>query len=228
MGRITGLVEVAHIDRGARRRAGILRATLVAAAIGVLAIACTPAPLPPPGAVSSATPQAAQVVSTVGPTPAPTQTPTVAPTATPSPIPTATSVPEIVVELAEDVMSDHVNDALAGQPLADTPFGPATVSWMRVDLADGAIVLSGEAQAGFIRLPVAATSTVVVESGRPLVRLSQVTVGGAVVPEPVRVTMEQALQGEVDRVVAGERFRARAVTIGADRLIVRGTPSEVP
>jgi hypothetical protein len=132
------------------------------------------------------------------------------------------------VELAEDVLSERVNGALVGQPLADTPFGPATITWMRVELADGGIALAGEAQAGFLRLPVVADGTADVQAGRPLVRLRQVTLGGVVVPEPVRATLEQALQGEVDRAVASERFRARAVTIDAERLTVRGTQGGAP
>ncbi|MDP8924401.1 MAG: hypothetical protein M3O34_16205 [Chloroflexota bacterium] len=131
-------------------------------------------------------------------------------------------MPEAVVELAETFLTERVNAVLVGRPLAETPFGTAMVSYLSVQLADGGVTMTGEAQAGFVRLPIATSGTVDVADGRSVVRLGDVSVGGVVVPEPVRQGMEQVLQQEVDRAVAQERFRARTIVIEQGKLTARG------
>lgn len=82
--------------------------------------------------------------------------------------------------------------------------------------------MTGEAQAGFVRLPIATSGTVEVADGRPVVRLGDVSVGGVVVPEPVRQGMEQVLQQEVDRAIDREGFQVRTLVVEQGKLTVRG------
>lgn len=198
---------------------------------------CTITPPSPPGGASALPPTplptlaapatpTAPLTAVARATPAPSATVTPVPTATGVPtvpsVPTATTVPEVVVELVEGLLTERVNAALVGQPLADTPFGPASVSYVAVQLADGGVTLTGEAQAGWVRLPIASAATIDVADGRPVVHLGNVTVGGVVVPEPVRQSMEQVLQAEVNRAVARDNFQVRTVVIEQGKLTVRG------
>jgi hypothetical protein len=208
--------------------------------VGMLAGGCSVAPpAPPPDGIvaeepaTAPSPPAAPTLPTVlTPTTPPraTAAPSATPTATPTgtPIPAATAIPDVAVELAEALLTERVNAALVGQPLAETPFGTATVSSLSVRLADGSIILTGEAQAGWVRLPVASSATVDVTAGRPGVLLGDVVVGGVVVPEPVRLAMQQVLQDEVDRALAREGFRVRTVTVEDGKLTVRGRPLGEP
>ena len=111
---------------------------------------------------------------------------------------------------------------LVGQPLADTPLGPATVQEVAVQLEAGRALITGQVRAGFMNLPASLTVTATVDAERPLVHVEQLSVGGFGLPDAARQAVEVRLQAEVDRALAQQNARVEAVEIRPGTLAVTG------
>ncbi len=126
------------------------------------------------------------------------------------------------IEVDQATISQQANAMLVGQPLADTPLGPATVQEVTVQLEDGRALITGQVRAGFMNLPASLTVTATVEAGRPLVHVEQLAVGGFGMPDAARQAVEARLQGEVDKALAQQNARIDAVEIRPGTLAVSG------
>ncbi len=126
------------------------------------------------------------------------------------------------IEVDQATISQQANAMLVGQPLADTPLGPATVQEVTVQLEDGRALITGQVRAGFMNLPASLTVTATVEAGRPLVHVEQLAVGGFGMPDAARQAVEARLQGEVDKALAQQSARIDAVEIRPGTLAVSG------
>src|ERR671927_1545057 len=98
----------------------MLRLLIAAGALLVIALSSFGARSPPP------------------PSPAPNPT---------SPLPTPAPNEESL-ELTDAALTDQLNARLAGQPLGDTPLGPASLRHVSVEFRNGQVLTSGEALAG--------------------------------------------------------------------------------
>lgn len=187
----------------------------------LLATGCTVNPPPPPQPLATPAEVADGAAPTATATPLPTAT--MAPTPTPPPLPSPAPTPsELLVELDEAILTRLLNEDLAGQWQVQTTFGTATVRNLLVQIRDDRVVVTGDAQTGFFSLPLAVTTTVTVQSGRPVVRVLEASVGGVLLPEGARQQIEITLQGALDRAVARERFELRTLDLSGGMLTARG------
>jgi hypothetical protein len=153
----------------------------------------------------------------VGGSPAvPQDTDHVAPPPTPGPS-------ELSFELTQATLTERLNQRLAGQPLGDTPLGPATLTRMSAQLKPGQIVASGDAQAGGASVPVSVTGHVDMQAGRPQVIISDARAAGVPLPSATREALRTALQEQVDQELARLPMRVKSVTITEGKLLVIGT-----
>ena len=134
----------------------------------------------------------------------------------------APAAPVNTIEVDQATLSEQANAMLVGQPLADTPLGPATVKEVSVQLEDGRALITGQVKAGFMSLPARLTVTATVEGGRPLVHVEQLAVGTFGLPDAARQAVEARIQGEVDRALAQQNARVDAVEIRPGTLAVGG------
>ncbi|MGE3268441.1 MAG: hypothetical protein AB7P40_06820 [Chloroflexota bacterium] len=140
-------------------------------------------------------------------------------------MPTATLVPrDVVVEVTEAQLETQLNDVLVGQPLGNTPLGDATIQSVSVQLRDHLIQVGGGARAGFLQAPFLASGTIVPNSaGRPMVQVSQASVGGIELPEPVRESLAGSLQGHIDGLLTQQAVKIRTIDIADGKMRVVGT-----
>lgn len=127
-----------------------------------------------------------------------------------------------MVEVDEATLTEQANANLAGQPLGDTPLGPATVRTVAVQLRDGQVRATGTAQVGPTPLPVSLTATITAQAGRLDVALADARISGLPMPASARQYVEQALQTQVDQVLSGRQVRVRSVTVAEGKLTIVG------
>jgi hypothetical protein len=127
------------------------------------------------------------------------------------------------IELDQATLTEQANAFMVGQPLADTPLGPASVQEISVQLEEGRALVTGRVRAGFMTLPASLTATAVVEGERPIVRVEQLVVGGFAVPDAARQLVETRIQAEADRMLAQIGARVAAVIIRPGTLALTGT-----
>lgn len=126
------------------------------------------------------------------------------------------------IEVDQATLSEQANAMLVGQPLADTPLGPATVQALSVRLEDGRALIEGQVRAGFMTLPASLTVTATVEAERPLVHVEQLAVGGFGLPDAARQAVEARIQAEVDRALAQQNARVEAIAIRPGTVAISG------
>lgn len=187
----------------------LLLLTIGAAAFGVLYFLRSPAvtnlmQMVAPGVTATATPPP------VSPTP-------------PGRAPAGPGVISYTID--EETLTRQVNTTLAGQPLGDTPFGPATVRSLTIRLQDSGISATGTAQAGPVALPVSLAGAPMVQNGQLRITVSQATIGGVPLPATVLRQIESLLQGQADALLGNLRVRITTVTTGDGALTVSGTPT---
>jgi hypothetical protein len=140
------------------------------------------------------------------------QPPLHAPTAAASPTTAPAPDPEAIT-LSEAGLTAQANRALAGQTIAETPLGPAVVENLTIRVAEGQILTDGTARAGAVSLPIAASFSVTVVEGRPVVAVRTASLGGIPLPEPTLRALERAAQAPVDQALSEQRVRIRSVTM---------------
>jgi hypothetical protein len=145
------------------------------------------------------------------------------PTAAPAPTPTAQSR-DVVVEVTESQLQTQLSGMLVGQSLGSTPLGEATVQTVNVELRDSLIRVGGGAKAGFLQAPFLAAGTVAPNGeGRPVVTVSQASVGGVDLPEGARNALADSLQTRVDDLFADRSVKIRTIVIADGKMRVVGT-----
>jgi hypothetical protein len=140
----------------------------------------------------------------------------------PAPPPTP-GASELSVELTQATLTERLNQRLAGQPLGDTPLGPATLTRLTTQLNPGQILATGDAQAGGASVPVSLTGHVDMQAGRPMVIISDARAAGVPLPSAAREGLRAALQEQVDQELARLPMRVKSVTITEGKLLVIGT-----
>ena len=149
-------------------------------------------------------------------------------TAVPTPVavagtPAPTRAGDTVVTMDEAQIADALNANLAGRPLGETPLGPATARDFGVQLRNGQFTVSGNAQVAGASAPVSVVGTVVAQNEKPVVSVTQATLGGVALPDATRQRLQASLQSQVDQLVAGRNVRLHSVNIADGKLTLAGT-----
>lgn len=132
---------------------------------------------------------------------------------------------EKVVTLDEATLTKQLNGALSGQPLGDTPLGPAMARDLSAELRNGQMRVTGQAQAGGASVPVAITCGITAQADRPVVAVQDARLSGVPLPDGAKQQLERAIQAQVDQLVAQNGVRVRSVTVGDGKLTLVGTAS---
>ena len=135
-----------------------------------------------------------------------------------------TAADDQTVEITQDELTNQLNQQLAGRPLGATPVGQATMRKVAVQLTDGQLQVSGDAEVGGTSVPVTMTGTTDAENGRALVTVTEVKAAGVPLPASARDAVQQAIQSQVDADVARMHLRVKSVTVSPGKLVVKGTP----
>jgi hypothetical protein len=131
---------------------------------------------------------------------------------------------DVVVEVTESQLDSQLNGLLVGKSLGTTPLGEASVQTVNVQLRDSLIRVGGGAKAGFLQAPFLAAGTVVPNNeGRPVVKVSQASVGGVDLPESVRTALAESLQTRVDELLSDHLVRIRTIDIADGKMRLVGT-----
>jgi hypothetical protein len=132
---------------------------------------------------------------------------------------------DITYEIGEAELSGQVNQQLAGRPLGRTPLGDAVLERLQLSLRSGQAEATGRARLGGVSVPVSSQLVPSIDpAGRLKVRVSQATMAGLPLPDPVRENLEASLESEIGRLINRQSLRLRSVEIGDGKLRVVGTP----
>lgn len=140
----------------------------------------------------------------------------------PAPPPTP-AASELSVELTQETLTERMNQRLAGQPLGETPLGPATLSRLTAQLKPGQILATGDAQVLGTSVPVSVTGHVDMQAGKPLVVIDDARAASVPLPSASREALRTVLQEQVDQELARLPMRVKSVTITEGKLLVIGT-----
>lgn len=156
------------------------------------------------------------------PSGAPASAPVSAP-AVSEPVPPPVAPGQVALEFDEATINRVAAGGLGGMAIDAGPLGAATVRDLSVRLRTGQIQATGTAVLGPTPLPIALAGTIVAENSRPRLSLSDARIGGVQMPQAARAGVEQALQGQVDQLIAGQPLRVSSVTIGNGKLTIIGS-----
>lgn len=129
------------------------------------------------------------------------------------------------VVLTEAVLTERLNQRLAGQSLGATPIGSATLGRLDARLRDGEVRLDGDMRVSSRDVPLSLSSGLNVERERAVVELRDAKAAGVPLPEPVRQSLQEALQQQVDQEVQRHNIRVSSITIGDGKLVISGRPT---
>jgi hypothetical protein len=129
------------------------------------------------------------------------------------------------LELTEQALTDRLNQRMAGQPLGDTPLGPASVTHLAAQLKTGQMLASGDAKVGSTSVSVSVTSRLDVQGGRIRVNVQEASAAGVPLPAAVRQSLQQTIQDQVDQEVDRMHVRVTSVTTGDGKLVIVGAPA---
>ena len=148
------------------------------------------------------------------------------PTVVPGPTnPPPTPAPdEVAVEITDATLTEQLNARLSGQPIGDTPLGPASLRRLNVELHPGQMLTTGDAQIGATTVPLTITSGVDLRNGRPVVVVHDARAGNVPLPDEARQSLQRAMQAQVDEAISRRPMRIRSLTITTGRLLAIGTP----
>jgi hypothetical protein len=130
---------------------------------------------------------------------------------------------DVTVQVDEATLTQQANATLAGQSVGDTPFGPATIRSLSVQLREGEVLTNGTAQVGPTIAPVNVNASVHAEAGRVRVGVTTAKVGGVPLPATMRSQIERELQRQLDQLVGQQRIQVQAVTVADGKLTATGT-----
>lgn len=153
----------------------------------------------------------------------PAAAPASAPAAAAEPVPPPIGPGQVALEFDEATINRVAAGGLGGMAIDAGPLGAATVRDLSVRLRTGQIQATGTAVLGPTPLPIALAGTIVAENSRPRLALSDARIGGVQMPQAARAGVEQALQGQVDQLIAGQSLRVSSVTIGNGMLTIIGS-----
>lgn len=132
---------------------------------------------------------------------------------------------EVRVQLDEATLTRQLNAGLAGQASVDTPFGRATARDLAVKLQDGQISVTGNAVVGGTALPVTIGAVPLVEAGKVRVSVTEARIGGFMLPQSVRQTIEGNVQTQLDQALARQPMRISRVAVAGGTLTITGAPA---
>jgi hypothetical protein len=130
---------------------------------------------------------------------------------------------DVQVEVTENALTDRLNQRLAGQSLGSTPIGAATFQTLEARLRSGKMQVDGSAQVAGRDVPLTMSSTVEVESGRPVVSVDDARAAGVPLVEPARQSLEDALQQHVDSEVQRLGVQVKSVSIADGKMVLTGS-----
>ena len=139
------------------------------------------------------------------------------------PVPPPVAPGQIALEFDEAAINRLASSNMGGMAIDAGPLGAATVRDLSIRLRSGQIQATGTAVLGPTPLPIALAGTVLAENARPRLSLGDARVGGVQLPQAARLAVEQALQGQVDQLIAGQPVRVSSVTIGNGKLTIIGS-----
>ncbi len=137
----------------------------------------------------------------------------------------AASSADARVEVTEAALDDRLNQRLKGQSIGSTPLGTATVQRLATRLRSGEVHVDGDMDVGGKTIPLAVSSTVSMENGRPLVDVKDARAAGVPLPEPARQSLQQALQQQVDQEVQRLNVRVTGIRVEEGKIVILGTPA---
>jgi hypothetical protein len=140
-----------------------------------------------------------------------------------APAPAAAPGDQTVV-ITEAMLDDVLTHQFVGQPLANTPMGPATLQRVQTHLANGQIQANGDAAVGSASVPVSLSSRVDLQNGRPVVTVQDARAAGMPVPDSTRSSVQQAMQSELDQQVQLAKLTVKSVSVADGKLVIIGTP----
>jgi hypothetical protein len=162
-------------------------------------------------------------VATRAPAPSADPSSTTAPAAAAAaPQPTA-AAGEQTIEVSEAQLTEQLDRRLLGKALAETPLGTATLTRLTTQLRTNQFVATGDASLGGSNVPVSATGHIDVESGRPVVNVSEATAGGVPLPSRARDAVRQAVQDQLDAELNGQGLHVKSLSISDGKLTVIGS-----
>jgi hypothetical protein len=131
---------------------------------------------------------------------------------------------ELSFELTDSTLTQRLQP-LVGQPLGDTPLGRATLISLSTQIKPNQLVANGEARVGDRTVPVSFAGHVDVQSGRPLVVVSDARAAGIPLPDATREALRRVVQDQVDQEIGRLNMRVTSVTLTDGKLLVIGRRS---
>src|SRR5258708_146986 len=101
-------------------------------------------------------------------------------------------------EITEANLSQRLSERLVGQSLGTTPLGAATLKRLGVELRDGQIQVTGDAQIAAATVPIWMTARAVVVAGHAVVTVDELRAASVSLPSSARVSVQASIQAQVD------------------------------
>lgn len=131
----------------------------------------------------------------------------------------------LTFEIGEQALAEQANAFVAGRHFGQTPLGELTLDDVAVQLRANQVTVSGTAQTASTRVPIRLSATSWVQTGRVLVHVTDAQLGTLPVPEPMRHSIEQYIQTQMDQVVANYGAVVQSVQISQGKLEIYVRPS---
>ncbi len=128
----------------------------------------------------------------------------------------------IRLEIDENALTQAANQTLLGVSLGSTPLGEAKIYDIKVLLQSGVVGISGNAEVGFVKVPIEATAKVGLSDGVPRVNVENTQVGGITMPNLVNDQLEGPIQSQIDSLLSGQNIDITSLTIDSGKLIILG------
>ena len=126
----------------------------------------------------------------------------------------------LTYQIDAQTLSAQANSWLAGQTVAQTPFGPATLDGITVQLQNGQMKATATATAGSVRMPAQMVATPEVQAGRVVVNLTDAELGSMSVPDGMRNSIQQSVQAQLDQMLSANGVSVESVTIDQGQLVI--------
>jgi hypothetical protein len=126
------------------------------------------------------------------------------------------------VSVSEATLDEHLNAALVGRDVAETPLGTARIEHVAAELREERVQISGSARAGFLSLPIVLSGDVDVVDERPVVHVREAHIAGAELSDATRLLFERVLQAEVDAALAQDDIAVDSILLDEQRILITG------
>jgi hypothetical protein len=130
---------------------------------------------------------------------------------------------DLSVEITEAELTEVLSQRLVGQPLGTTPFGPATLKRIDVQLDNGYVQASGDAQVAAATVPVELTASGTVRDGRAVITIDDLRAAGLTLPQSTRDSFQRTVQAQLDAEVERRQLRVTGWSIAGGKLVLTGS-----